>query len=308
MPQRHSLTDMDLRQLRYFRRVAERGSFSKAAQSLDMTQPALSRQVLELETELGHELFERTPKGATPTPAGLALYRHLDLVFAQLDRIPEIIATASRGHQLVRVGVPPGVPHEWFLYLLAEAKREHPEIAVSLHEASSHDQLQLIDTGLIEVAVVHRTLPGLTSTMVLSQRVGLSLSRKSPLAERVEVTFADLDGMRIMAHATGAISVEESHLRAETAKAGVEIDWVFRQFSEHSSLIAASSEVDAVLVTEASARRHTADPHWIPLQAVDEYGEQIAVRTFLAWREPAHSAVRHLVTTMIAATARFQTS
>lgn len=273
-----------------------------------MTQPALSRQVLDLETELGHELFERTPKGATPTPAGLALYRHLDLVFAQLDRIPEIAATASRGHQLVRVGVPPGVPHEWFLYLLAEAKREHPEITVSLHEASSYDQLQLIDTGLIEVAVMHRTPPGAKSVMVLSQRVGLALPGMSPLVERTELTFADLDGMRIMAHATGAISVEESHLRAETAKAGVEIDWAFLQFSEHSSLFAASSEVDAILLTEASARRHTPGRHWIPLQAGDEHGDQMAVRTFVAWREPAPSAVRHLVTTMIAGAGRFQAS
>lgn len=270
-----------------------------------MTQPALSRQVLELETELGHELFERTPRGVSLTLAGSALYQHLDLVFAQIARIPEITETASHGQHLVRVGVPQGLPHEWFLYLLEAAKREHKGITITLHEATSYHQQQLIEDGLIELAVLHMTPPTLESVTVLSQLIGLALPRSSPLAAHSELTFSDLDSLRILAHATGAISVEESQLRAEAARAGVEVDWVFRQFSEHSSLIAASSEVDAILVTEATASRHAPSWRWIPLRGLDEDGEQMAVRTSLAWRDSAPPPVRRLVRTMTAAAVQF---
>ena len=62
---------MDLKQLETFVRVAELGSFTRAAQSLDMAQPALSRQVRALELELREALFTRTGRGVVPTDAGL---------------------------------------------------------------------------------------------------------------------------------------------------------------------------------------------------------------------------------------------
>lgn len=288
---------MELRHLRYFQRVAEQGSFSRAAATLNMTQPSLSRQIQELENELGHELFERTPKGATLTAGGAGLLSHLDLVFTQVDRIPEVTEVASRGEQLVRIGVPQGLPHEWFLHLLAAVKLHHRAAVVTLHEANSLTQQQLMDDDLLDLAVLHTVPATLESVSVLSQRIGVALATESPLARRHELDFADLDGLRIMGHATGAISVDESRLRAETAQAGVAIDWVFRRFSEHSSLIAASSDVDAVLVTHATASRHMPTWEWVPVRA-HAGGDPIAVRTRLAWRESAPRHVLRLVKTM----------
>ena len=67
---------MDLKQLEYFVRVAELGSFTRAAQALDVAQPALSRQVRLLEVELRQNLLVRNGRGATPTQAGLLLLEH----------------------------------------------------------------------------------------------------------------------------------------------------------------------------------------------------------------------------------------
>ena len=67
---------MDLTRLRYFSAVAQAGSFSRAAAALHLSQPALSRQVLLLETELGQRLFERTGRGAQLTESGAALLEH----------------------------------------------------------------------------------------------------------------------------------------------------------------------------------------------------------------------------------------
>lgn len=66
---------MELRQLRYFVRVVEQGSMSRAALDLDVVQSALSQQITRLESELSTRLLQRTPRGVTPTEAGLAFFR-----------------------------------------------------------------------------------------------------------------------------------------------------------------------------------------------------------------------------------------
>ncbi len=63
---------LDIRQVRYVVEVADRGSFSRAAERLGIAQPALSQQVLNVERELGFDLFKRHPRGASVTPAGAA--------------------------------------------------------------------------------------------------------------------------------------------------------------------------------------------------------------------------------------------
>ncbi|NUP28136.1 MAG: LysR family transcriptional regulator, partial [Nocardia sp.] len=68
---------MELRQLRYFVEVFDRGSLSGAAKALLISQPALTRRIQQLERECGVPLFERVPAGSVPTPAGTALYQHV---------------------------------------------------------------------------------------------------------------------------------------------------------------------------------------------------------------------------------------
>lgn len=297
---------MELRHLRYFEKVANYGSVSKAAAALTMTQPTLSRQILELEAELGHELFERSAKGVTLTAAGVGLFRHLEVIFAQLERIPEVLETSSHSKELVRVGIPQGLPHAWFLSLLAAVRAEMPDASISLHEATTYDQRRLLQNGLIDIAVLHMPPPDLDSVQVLSQRIGLAIPTDSPLLTRKELGFGDLAGLRIMAHATGAINIEEDRLRAESAKAGVETSWAFRKFSEHSSLIAVSSGVDGVLVTRATANRHLADWGWIPIRSMDDEGHVTEVRSWLSLTPSARPYLRRLVAVMVAAAKRLE--
>lgn len=289
---------MELRQLRYFNRVAELGSVSKAAATLNMTQPSLSRQIMELEAELGHDLLYRTSKGVSLTPAGSGLYRHLDTVFAQIQRIPEVVWTSSQVQELVRVGVPQGMPHDWFLYLLAAVRKELPNATLSLHEATTEEQRQLLQNGLIDLAVLHLDAPELESVQVLSQRIGIAVAPDSQLALRAVLGFADLAGLRVMAHASGEINVEEARLRAACADAGVETNWVFRRFSEHSSLIAISSKVDGVLVTQTSAARHLAGWNWIPISAQVDHNESLAIRTWISWIGPVRPYLENVIKVM----------
>ena len=78
---------MDLKQLEYFRHVAELGSFTRAAAFLSVVQPSLSRYVRQLEVELGHNLFERNGRGVVLTAAGSRLLEHSRGILAQVGRI-----------------------------------------------------------------------------------------------------------------------------------------------------------------------------------------------------------------------------
>src|SRR6476620_9838856 len=101
---------MDLRQIEYFVRVAELGSFTRASIALDVAQPALSRQVRLLEVELRQNLLVRNGRGAVPTEAGQLLLEHGRGILHQVQRAREELGRvrgALSGR--VAVGVPPSI-------------------------------------------------------------------------------------------------------------------------------------------------------------------------------------------------------
>eukprot|EP01036_Dinobryon_divergens_P017735 gene17735-24108_t len=77
---------MELRQLRYFVRVVELGSMSRAALDLDLVQSALSQQISRLEGELSTRLLQRSPRGVTPTEAGVAFFREAQLTLRHANQ------------------------------------------------------------------------------------------------------------------------------------------------------------------------------------------------------------------------------
>ena len=79
---------MQFRQLRYFVKIVEAGSFSRAAATIHVAQPALSQQIAELEERLGLKLLQRSARGVTPTAAGEVLFREASSILHQLDQLP----------------------------------------------------------------------------------------------------------------------------------------------------------------------------------------------------------------------------
>lgn len=284
---------MDLRQLGRFEKIAEAGSVSGAAVLLHLTQPSLSRQLAALEREVGHQLFDRTSDGMVLTQAGRGLLQQVRVLTAEVERIPEVVRTFSEGRDVVRVGLPPGVPHDWFLEVLARGSREAPHIALSVTEASSDEQQALLRRGLIDLALLHLRPPDLGTVELFTQQLGVALHSRSSLIARTVVRFADLDGLAVMAHAAQEISSEEARMRVAAVAAGATVQWAFRRFSAHSQLIAVSSGVEAVVMTEASAQHDLNGWRWVPFE--DSAGHDLTVHTWAVWRHPPRASVRHLV-------------
>src|SRR3954470_7438641 len=145
---------MELRQLEYFSAVARHRHFTRAAESLYVTQPALSQQVRRLEAELGLTLFRRTSKGVELTAAGEDLLAHAENVLAEvaaaradMDRHTGI----ARG--VVRVASTaadaPRLPEA-----LAAFHADHPGIQIALRQGSASEVVALVQRGSVDVAVL----------------------------------------------------------------------------------------------------------------------------------------------------------
>src|SRR6201991_1415928 len=97
---------MQFRQLRYFTKVLEAGSFSRAAATIHVAQPALSQQVAELEERLGVTLLVRSARGVRPTAAGEVLHREAREILHQLDQLPGTVRSSSGdAHGIVNIGM-----------------------------------------------------------------------------------------------------------------------------------------------------------------------------------------------------------
>ncbi len=147
---------MNLKQLEYFVQVAELGSFSKAAVVLDIAQPALSRQVRSLETELHQQLFLRTGRGVTLTDAGKRLFDHSVAVLQLMAHAREDLGT-SRDEPVGRVtiGLPPSMGRQLTLPLIDRFRKELPAARLAIveglvdpHRRVGHDRPHRRRSGL----------------------------------------------------------------------------------------------------------------------------------------------------------------
>lgn len=147
---------MDLKQLEYFVRVAEMGSFTRAAIALDVAQPALSRQVRLLEVELRQSLLVRNGRGATPTEAGKLLLEHGRGILHQVERAREELGRV-RGALAGRValGLPPSIAKVLAVPLIHEFRQRMSEASLSISEGLSSGMRESLASGRLDVAVLY---------------------------------------------------------------------------------------------------------------------------------------------------------
>ena len=167
---------MNLKQLEYFVQVAELGSFSKAAVVLDIAQPALSRQVRSLETELRQQLFLRNGRGVALTDAGKRLFDHSVAVLQLMAHARQDLG-ASRDEPVgrVTVGLPPSIGRQLTLPLIDRFRKELPAARLAIVEGLSSHIVEWVTTGRIDLGLVYNpeAQSGLEITPLLQEPLGL---------------------------------------------------------------------------------------------------------------------------------------
>jgi LysR family nitrogen assimilation transcriptional regulator len=177
---------MDLKQLEYFVRVAELGSFTRAAQSLNIAQPALSRQVRLLEVELRQNLLLRNGRGATPTQAGQLLLEHGRGILHQVERTREELARVRSGLSgRVALGLPPSVARMLTVPLTRAFRTRMPEAQLSISEGLSSAMQENLQNGRLDIAVLYNPsqVQGIEHTPLVKEELLLVQPRPAGLQE-----------------------------------------------------------------------------------------------------------------------------
>src|SRR6478672_6204792 len=189
---------MELRHLRYFVAVAEELNFGRAAQRLHIAQPPLSRQIRDLEREVGTPLFERGARGVELTHAGRAFLPEVRLTLAQAERAQRTAQRAARGETgRLRVGFVEAATHSGILPDVLSFFRMHlPSIGLSLLEMDSMQQVDALREGRIDIGIVG-TVPldaerWLRAESVFAEPLVLAVPNEHALSGRRRFTLADL--------------------------------------------------------------------------------------------------------------------
>jgi LysR family nitrogen assimilation transcriptional regulator len=167
---------MNLKHLQSFVRVAELGSFSKAARVLDIAQPALSRQVRLLETDLHETLLLRNGRGVSLTDAGRRLFEHGVQILQRVEQAREDLGAerdAAVGH--VTIGLPPSIGRRLTLPLIEGFRQQLPRARLTIVEGLSANIAEWIGSGRADLGLLYNpdAQPALELTPVLRERLCL---------------------------------------------------------------------------------------------------------------------------------------
>src|SRR6201996_4997846 len=198
MPERHG---MELRHLRYFVAVAETGSLTAAAERrLHTSQPSLSRQIRELEGQVGAELLLRSARGVELTPAGKAFIDHARLALAQVDAAVEAARrAASPAKQVFALGFLTGQEMTWLPRAMQVLRDELPNIDVTVSSGYSPDLADAVARGKLDLAFVRRE-PGLDLEyrVVYREKLVVLMPAGHRLARRKTVRPSGFEGGRVL--------------------------------------------------------------------------------------------------------------
>lgn len=234
---------MELRHLRYFVVVAELNNVSKAAQKLRVAQPALSRQIRDLEQELAVSLFERTARGVSLTEAGRVFAAQARAVLDRADEAVRTTRAVARGESgELHLGYAPSPTAELLPRALHAFQNVAPDVRVVLHDCSSTEMLRELREGTMHVALLVRpcaeSLGNLVFTTLQTYPICVAVAPAHPLARRATVSLQRLLDEQLVSYARSDYGEYHPMLKALFASVG-KMPVIAEECDSATSLIAA---------------------------------------------------------------------
>lgn len=193
---------MEIRTLQYYLAVIREGTISAAAQALHVAQPSLSRQMKELEEDLGAPLFVRGNRRIALTEEGMVLKKRAEEM-VRLMKMTEDEITQIRNHISGSVRI--GAGESWSFHYLARTAaalaQEHPDIRFHITSGDTQDLMDELNKGLIDFAVIFTDIDHTLYQSVelpAEDSFGLLMRKDSPLAAKKEIRLKDLQGIPLL--------------------------------------------------------------------------------------------------------------
>jgi len=192
---------LDVRRMRVLREVAQRGSFSAAAEALSFTQSAISQQIAALEREAGAVLVQRNARGVRLTEAGEAVVRHAEAILARLaEAEAELEAIAGLRGGRLRLAAFESAASSIMPLAIAAFSRCHPAVELSMGLLEPDDSLPQLRAGELDLALTFESrasdavVEGISLVHLLEDPMFLVLPADHPLAHKRNLRLADLAG------------------------------------------------------------------------------------------------------------------
>ena len=192
---------MELRQLRYFKAIADARSFVRGARQLYVAQPALSRSIARLEEEIGQPLFVRHSAGVTLTEAGIRLYDHVGSVLGRVQMLKDgMAAEMGTPYGVIAFGAPPSFQSVLTAPVVAAFLRAFPRVTINVVQNTSINLRDAVTAGLIDLAVISTLTParGLNYTPLFTESMSLVERADSRLRFSGTIEISDLIGIPLL--------------------------------------------------------------------------------------------------------------
>jgi LysR family transcriptional regulator, benzoate and cis,cis-muconate-responsive activator of ben and cat genes len=191
------LAEMELRHLRYFVAVAEEENVSRAALKLHVSQPGISRQIHDLEDEIGFQLFERSAKSVSLTGAGKVFLTEARVLLQHADEAVKKARAVSGGIVgEINVGYAPSLTVQILPQALRTFQEKFPSVRVALHDLSTEEMLAQLGEKKLQVALtVHppaKLLRGLNFEELARYAICIAVAPKHPLAKSKSISLEQI--------------------------------------------------------------------------------------------------------------------
>ena len=217
---------MEIRVLKYFLAIAKEGSITKAADSLYLTQPTLTRQMQNLEQELGQKLFVRGKYRVSLTPEGLIFKKRAEEI---IDLVEKTCAEFASTNEVIKgdiyIGCGETDSMKYIAVVMKELQNEYPEIKFHIYSGNAEDVTEKLDKGLLDFGVLIQPID-LSKydylTLPKKDVWGVIMRKDSPLAAKKVITLKDLLNVPIIA---------SRQMSKKYSKESGFLDWFGKEFN-----------------------------------------------------------------------------
>ena len=198
---------MDFHQLKTFYQVASHLNFTRAAEELNLSQPAVSRQIEALENTVGLPLFDRSGRKISLTEAGYVLFRQCEQILRLVDSTRLAIDTLKNLESgSLHIGLSSTIGNYILPHTILQFTRKYPGIQTKISISCTHDVLHKLENGAVDIAVVSGpiTSNALYVEPFLQDEIVLAMGPGHPLSQQQNITFESIQQFPLLLRAEGS--------------------------------------------------------------------------------------------------------
>lgn len=289
---------MDIRQLRGFLVVAEEANFGRAAERINLSQPALSRQIKSLEEEIGFELFDRSAKAIRLTDAGRTYEADVRQMLRDLDeagRLGREIANGQSGH--LRIGIFGSAILDFIPEVVSRFRKAAPNVRISLRLLDKDLQIEALRRGQLDIGF-NRLVPEEPDIMVervRSEPLLFATRIDNPLARRHEVAIEDILDEPLILYPSGVRNslVNKVHALFEQVGAAPRVAQDVPDPTTALALVAGG--MGSAIMPRAVSRLRLPDIRFLPFRAAGAAHINLACLYMREHRPPALESLLDMI-------------